>query len=301
MDKQGDMAVFAAAVDRGGFSAAARALRLTPSAVSKKIARLEDRLGARLLNRTTRQISLTEEGDRYYERARRILSDIEEAELEVASLQAAPRGRLRVNSVIHFGLHHLMPLIPEFLARYPQVEVELTLEDRIIEIVDEGVDVAIRAGFLEDSSLVARRLGGNWRVVVAAPAYLAAQGAPAIPADLAHHNCLRYSLAPALNHWEFAMTDGGTQMIEVQGNFAANTGEALREAAIAGVGIARLTTYSVGEAIQAGALVNILTDHTQDGGSVYAIYPHRRHLSSKVRVFVDYLAEQIGPSAPWDV
>lgn len=150
MDKQGDMAVFAAAVDHGGFSAAARSLRLTPSAVSKKIARLEDRLGARLLNRTTRQISLTEEGDRYYERARRILADIEEAELEVASLQAAPRGRLRVNSVTHFGLHHLTPLIPDFLARYPQVEVELTLEDRIIDIVDEGVDVAIRAGFLED-------------------------------------------------------------------------------------------------------------------------------------------------------
>lgn len=219
MDNQGDMAVFAAAVDHGGFSAAARSLRLTPSAVSKKVARLEDRLGARLLNRTTRQISLTEEGDRYYERARRILADIEEAELEVASLQAAPRGRLRVNSVIHFGLHHLTPLIPDFLARYPQVEVELTLEDRIIDIVDEGVDVAIRAGFLDDSSLVARRLGGNWRVVVAAPAYLAAQGEPATPADLARHNCLRYSLAPALNHWEFAMPGGRTQVIEVQGIF----------------------------------------------------------------------------------
>ena len=295
-----EMSIFVEVVNGGSFSAAAEALRVTPSAVSKNIARLEDRLGVRLLHRTTRQLSVTEEGEAFYQRCRRILSDIEEAEAEVSSARVEPRGTLRVNSVIHFGLHHLTPMMPDFLARYPQLDIQLTLDDRIVDIVEQGFDVAIRAGFLEDSNLVARRLGGNHRVVVAAPSYLAKHGEPKTPDALSGHNCLLYSQLDYLNHWEFPRADGSLQVIEAKGNFSANTGEALREAALAGIGVARLATFSIGESLRAGALRHLLPEYTQDGGNVYAVYPHRRHLSSKVRVFVDYLVERIGPSAPWD-
>lgn len=300
MDRSDEMSIYVEVVNKGGFSAAAPGLRLTPSAVSKKIARLEDRLGVRLLNRTTRKLSVTEEGEAFFQRCKRILADIEEAEAEVASVRAEPRGTLRVNSAIHFGLHHLVPLLPAFFESYPKVEVELTLDDRMADIVEEGIDVAIRAGFLEDSSLVARRLGGNDRVVVAAPSYLERNGEPSDPEALEGHNCLRYNQMETLNHWEFVMPDGAHKVIHVTGNFAVSTGEAIREAAIAGIGIARLATFSVGSAIGDGSLRHILQDHTQDGGNVFAVYPHRWHLSSKVRVFVDFLADRIGPLAPWD-
>ncbi len=300
MDRSDEMSIYVEVVNKGGFSAAAPGLRLTPSAVSKKIARLEDRLGVRLLNRTTRQLSVTEEGEAYFQRCKRILADIDEAEAEVASVGVEPRGILRVNSAIHFGLHHLVPLLPAFFELYPKVEVELTLDDRMADIVEEGIDVAIRAGFLEDSSLVARRLGGNDRVVVASPAYLERHGEPSEPEALESHNCLRYNQVEMLNHWEFVMPDGARKVIHVTGNFSVSTGEAIREAAIAGIGIARLATFSVGSAIGDGILRHILQDHTQDGGNVFAVYPHRRHLSSKVRVFVDFLADRIGPAAPWD-
>ena len=294
---QGEMAVFTRAVETGSFSAAARTLNLTPSAVSKQIGRLEDRLGARLLNRTTRRLSLTEAGEDYYQRATRILADIAEAERAVAFSHDAPRGILRVSASIAFGQTQLVPLVPAFLALYPEIQVELNLSDRLIDLVDEGVDVAIRVAALPDSSHIARKIASERRIVCAAPSYLARHGTPATPEDLAAHNCLIYSTI-ATEDWGFRGPDG-QQSVKVSSNFVANGGEAVRDLAIAGLGVARLATFLVGPAIRDGRLVPVLTDFEErQEAAIHAVYPHQRHLSPKVRAFVDFLAEEMTPP-PW--
>jgi DNA-binding transcriptional LysR family regulator len=300
MDNQGEMGIFAKVVDEGSFSAAAALLNLTPSAISKQISRLEDRLGVRLLHRTTRRLSLTEEGNAFYQGCVRVLADIEEAERSVTQMRAAPRGTLLVNASIAFAQRQIVPLIPEFLARYPHIRVRMTLSDTVVDLVEEGVDVAIRIAEMADSSMIARKLAPHRRVVCASPTYLEKHGTPATPDDLIHHNCLALSLRSSLNEWEFEGPEGH-RTVRVSGNFEANNVEALRKAAVAGLGLLRITSFAVAADIKLGRLVPVLTDcMPEERSSVFVVYPHNRHLSPKVRAFVDFLVETIDPNPSWE-
>jgi len=282
MSSPSDMSAFVRAVELGGFSNAARELGLTPSAISKLVTRLEDRLGVRLLNRTTRRLALTPEGEAYFHRSQRILADIGEAENEVARFRAQPKGVLRVNVSTAFGLHQLAPALPEFLARHPEVQVELTISDRVVDLIEEGADLGIRLGALADSSLVARRICELERVVCASPAYLGKWGTPKEPEDLLKHNCLCIAYSPSLQRWPFAAKDGARH-IEVSGNASANTADALLRLALAGLGIIRLSDVIVGEAIREGKLVPLLQDvHHSEPLPLHAVYPQGRHRSPKV-------------------
>lgn len=301
MELATQMMIFARAVREGGFSAAARALDLTPSAISKQISRLEDRLGMRLLNRTTRRITLTEEGREFYERCIRVAAEIEEAEQWVMESQGAVRGTLRVAATVAFAKHHVLPLIPEFLERYKDLRVHLEVTDRFVDLVEEGTDVAIRfSEQLTDPSLVARRLAVNRRVICAAPSYVEHYGAPQTPEELLKHNCLRLYTVSTFNEWEF---DGpnGARILDVPGNFETNSADALYHAALAGVGIARLSTFLVGPDIKAGRLVRLLPECEHEKSSILAVFPQRRHLSPKVRAFIDFLVEKFTPVPPWEV
>lgn len=299
MDRLDDMLAFIKVVDTKSFTAAADRLNLSKSVVSRRIAELENRLGARLLNRTTRKLSLTEVGQAYYERCSRILADLEEAEQAVADLHAAPRGRLRVNAPLSFGFVHLAPAIAEFMRRYPSIEIDMDLNDRVVDLIDEGYDLAVRIGRLRDSSLIAKRLAPSRQVICASPAYLEKHGTPTRPEDLTNHNCLIYTNVPTAEQWQFR--DGTeTRSVRVSGTLRANNGDLLRAAAIAGLGIVILPTFLCGDALSSGQLQCILLDHTTQEGNVYALYPQNRHLSPKVRAFVDFLAERFGPRPYWD-
>jgi len=300
MDKPGEMAAFVRVVEEGGFSAAGRTLGLTPSAVSKLIGRLEERLGARLLHRTTRRISLTHEGVAYYQRSVRILREIEEAEDAITQLHVAPRGTLRVNAAVAFATYQIVPLMPEFLERYPEVHLELTVTDRVVDLIEEGVDVAIRTGALIDSSLISRQLAEDHRLICGAPAYLDRHGMPQTPDDLADHNCLAWiGNQGGLNDWPFDGPDG-PYTVTVSGNAEVNSGETLHEMALAGLGLARMAEFRVGADIAAGRLVPLLLHHHRaEPLPIHLVYPHRRHLLPKVRTFVDFLAMKFTPAPPW--
>ncbi|EPY01702.1 LysR family transcriptional regulator [Magnetospirillum fulvum] len=298
MDRLAAMTAFARVAETGSFSEAARRLRSSKSVVSRQIAALESELGVRLLHRSTRALTLTEAGRSYFDQLVRILADIDEANLSVSHLQAAPRGRLRVNAPMSFGIRHLAPAIPDFLARCPEVEIDLTLNDRFVDLVDEGFDMAVRIGQLIESSLVARRLAPLRRVVCASPAYLAARGIPTTPDDVAGHECLCYSNMSAGNEWKFVDRDGRPWPVEIKGRLRINNGDAIRVAALNGLGLACLPTFIVGEDLRAGSLVPVLTEVTHQDGAVFAVYPHARLLSPKVRVFIDFLAERFGPNPP---
>lgn len=293
--------IFAKVVEEESFSAAARAMRLTPSAVSKQISRLEDRLGARLLNRTTRRLSTTEEGAAFYQSCVRILDEIEEAETAVSRLHAAPRGTLRVNCGVAFGRHQITPLVPEFLARYPELSMEITQTDALVDLVEEGADVAVRFGYLRDSSMVARQLAISRRAICCSPGYLERHGVPESPRDLANHNCIVFSASAHLNDWTFRMEDGSEFPFRAEGNFMANNGETVFEMVTAGLGIARLAEFLVAPAARKGQLVRILKPYYRDlEVPINAVYPTRRHLSPKVRAFVDFLVEKFNPVPPWE-
>lgn len=292
------MAIFCHAVEAGSFSAAARALQLTPSAVSKQITRLENRLGARLLNRTTRQLRLTEEGRVFFERSKTILAEIDEVEQAVTAAQSRPRGRLRINAPVSFGRRQLVPLMPKFMAANPEIEIELELTDRTVNPLEEDVDVLIRTGEMHDSSLVARRLAEVQRYVCAAPQYLSRHGVPRTPEDLLQHNCLLHNHPTRANDWLFNGPDGKV-VIRASGTFSANISGVLHTAVLAGIGIARLATFMIGADIKAGRLVPLLTDYDSQPVPLYAVYPHRRHLSPKVRALVDFLIAEYSPHPPW--
>ena len=293
-----DMVAFVRAVDRGGFSAAARDLGLTPSAVSKLVTRLEDRLGVRLLNRTTRRLALTPEGEAYFHRSQRILADIAEAEEEVGRFRAQPRGLLRVNVGTAFGMHQLVPALPDFLARHPEIQVELTLTDRLVDLIEEGADLGIRLGTLADSTLVARRICEVERVVCAAPEYLRKRGTPRKPAELRAHNCLNMANAPALRRWPFAGRDG-VEHVEVSGNVSATSADALLALALRGLGVIRLSDVIVGAAIRDGRLVPLLEGvHHSEALPLHAVYPQGRHRSPRVAAMIDFLVERFS-CAPW--
>lgn len=297
MDNLSAMAVFAKVVQAGGFSAAARRLRLSKAAVSKRVAGLEDRLGARLLNRTTRRLALTEEGAAFYERAVRILAEVDEAEGAVSRLGAEPRGTLRVSAPMSFAILHLADALPAFMAKHPGLAVDIALNDRLVDLVEEGFDVAIRIARLPDSSLVARKLAPTRSLVAARPDYWRRHGKPRHPRELEGHNCLRYSYQITQDEWRFK--DGVA--IAVAGTFIANNGDVLRSAALAGLGVARLPSFIVGDDVRSGRLEPALEDFEEGELSIYAVYPHRRHLSARVRAFVDFLAGRFAPLPPWEM
>jgi DNA-binding transcriptional LysR family regulator len=299
-DQLDTMAAFARIVEAGSFSAAARELGRSKSSVSKRIARLEDRLGVRLLNRTTRRLSLTEAGRSFYEGCRRMLSEAEAAERAVAHLSGAPRGTLRVNVAMSFGVLHVAPALAGFMRRYPELSVELVLDDREVDLVEEGFDLGVRIRALPDSSLIARRLAPSRRFVCAAPSYLEAHGAPEAPEDLPRHACLLYSYQAQRSVWRLG-GPAGERRVGVSGRLTANNGGALRNAALAGLGLAFLPSFIVGEDLRRGRLRRVLPDwRDADDIAVHAVYPAGRNLSPKVRVFVDHLAERFGPEPYWD-
>lgn len=293
------LAVFAEVAAAESFTAAARQLRISKAAVSQQVQRLEDRLGVRLFNRTTRRVALTEEGRGYYEHCRRILDEAREAEDQLTSLSGEPRGVLRVSAPVSFGVGHLSPALTAFLREHPGIEVELILNDRLVDLIDEGIDVAVRISALADSSMIAKRIAPCRRVVFASPTYLAAAGTPARPEDLADHQCLIYEYLKDPNLWPFNGPDGPIE-VRVEGRFRANNGNVLMDAALAGLGIYMAPTFFCGEALRDGRLVTLLDDFEADPLTVHALYPHRRHLSARVRRFVDYMADWFGPEPYWD-
>ena len=301
MDQQGEMAVFVRVVEHESFSSAARALKLTPSAVSKLIGRLEDRLGARLLNRTTRRLSMTEEGHAFYQRCVPILSAIDEAEMAVTELHAEPRGLLKVNASTAFGQFHIQPLIPKFLERHPDLRIQLTLSDSLVNLVEEEVDVAIRIADMPDSTLIAKKLSAVHRTVAAAPSYIEKFGIPKSPEDLKNHNCLTLSFETSLNQWEFKGSDG-PKRIRVNGSFETNNAAALYEAGLAGLGLFRAANFVVGSDFKEGRLIPVLEDYEMiNQVNIYAVYPHSKHLSPKVRAFVDLMIDAFTPIPSWEM
>mgnify|MGYP000010551705 CR=1 FL=1 len=299
MDDLTDMAVFAGVVEAHGFSGAARQLGLSKAVVSKRVARLEQRLGARLLYRTTRRLSVTESGTTYYEYCARVVAEAAEAEDAVTQLQTEPRGTLKVNAPMSFGRMHLASAIVAFLQHYPEVRVDMVMNDARLDLVAEGFDVAIRIAELPDSSLVARRLAPCRIAVCAAPAYLKRHGQPCTPADLRWHNCLLYTYSGPYGEWRFRGVRNG-ESVRVSGNLRANNGETLREAAVAGLGIIHSPTFLVGEDLKAGRLKRVLPRYALPELSIHALYAQRRHLPAKVRVFIEFLAVRFGPEPTWD-
>ena len=301
-DRTGEMAAFLKVACAGSLSGAARELGLTPSAVSRILARIEARLGVRLMVRTTRQLRLTEEGQAYARAARRILADIDETEAALAD-RANPRGRIRVSASMAHGRLVIVPLLGEFVARYPDIEVEMELSDEIADVLGGRVDVAIRFGPLADSPLTARRLGETGRTVIAAPSYLARHGTPRVPADLARHNCLDFSFRRIEPGWPFR-EDGRDYMLEVKGNITANNGETLVQLAAQGVGITRVGNFHIDEAnargeFASGALVPLLEAfNPQDRESIHAVFVGGANTPARVRVFVDFLAEKLRRAPP---
>ncbi|MEO8606071.1 MAG: LysR family transcriptional regulator, partial [bacterium] len=299
LDTLTGLMVLAAVAEARSFSAAARALGVSKSAVSKQIGRLEEAVGARLLQRTTRRVSLTEAGAALQARGTRILAELDGAEADLGALGGAPRGRLRVSAPMSFGQRHIAPRLPEFLAAHAGLSVELELGDRFVDLVAERFDCAVRIADLPDSTLVARRLAPARRVVCAAPDYLARRGTPRTPDELRQHDCLDYSYLAAPGGWPFRR-GRAVHRVAVRGPLVSNNGEALRAAAIAGMGIALLPTFIVGDDLRAGALVALLTAHDSWDAAIYAIYPPTRHVPPKLRAFIDFLAALCGPKPPWD-
>lgn len=299
MDPLDGIAAFARVVDCGSFSAAAQRLGLSKSAVSAHVQRLEQRLGVRLLNRTTRRLSVTEAGAAYYRHCARILAEAEAAEQVASALQREPRGTLRISAPDTFGWMHVAPAVPAFLQRYPDLSVDIALSAAHVNLVDEGLDLAIRIGVLEDSPLVVRKLAPSRLVVCAAPAYLKAHGTPREPGDLAKHNCLCTSLLPWGDEWRLA-GKGGEVRVAVGGSVRSNNAAMLRAAALDRIGIAVLPTWAVAEPLRAGALRRVLAAWEPPASTIYAAYPGNRLMSMKVGAFVDHLARCIGRTPYWD-
>ena len=293
VNRSGELEVFVRVIELGGFSAAARACGMTPSAISKLISRMEQRLGTRLVNRSTRQLQLTPEGCVFYERGVRLLADLDEAE-RCASAHAAPRGRLRVNANVPFGHRFLLPLAPEFLQRHPDVTLDIVLTDEVIDILEQRTDVAVRAGPLKSSNLMARKLGETRMVIVATPGYLARHGTPATPEALLSHNRLGTSYARAQSGWP--LRHGAEDIVvPITGNAQASDGEALYRLVLAGLGLARLAAFQVREDIAAGRLLPVLEAFNPgDAEEIHAVFVGQGgYLPLRVRAFLDFLAERV--------
>jgi DNA-binding transcriptional LysR family regulator len=284
------MQLFVRIVDAGSFSAVAREMDMIQPTVSKQLTALEERLGVRLLNRTTRKLSLTDAGREYYQRCKRILDEVQELESEVSDLQNRPTGTLRVNAPVAFGHLYLVPLSFRFRTQYPGLATDLSLNDRYVDLVQEGFDIAIRFGELEDSQLVARHVGSSARICVASPAYLRAKGRPTTPADLKRHNCITYTYLFG-NEWRFD-GPGGPETIRAFGDFRANSGLTIRAAALEGIGIANIPAFVVREDVESGRLVQVLPEYGPAPVRISAVYPSARLLSRKVKLFVDFIQQE---------
>lgn len=299
MDKLDAMNAFAKVVASGSYAEAARRLGLTRSAISKAVMELEEVLGVRLLDRTTRRLNPTEAGRAYYERCVDILASIEETELQVSQLHAQPKGVLKMNAPVSFGTLYLGMAIADFMALYPDLRVELTLNDRFIDPLEEGVDVTVRIGALTDSSLIARKLAPARRVLVASPDYLARHGLPQTPDDLARHRCLTYGHTTTLQRWQLTR-DGESFTVPVAAYLCSNNGDVLREAALKGNGITTLPTFIVGPDITADRLRIVLPDYAPSHLTIYALYAPNRYLAAKTRLLIDFLVERFGDDPPWE-
>lgn len=295
MDRLSDIAVFVAVVERGSFTAAAEALELSKAAVSKYVGRLETRLGARLLNRTTRRLTLTEAGKALFDRASVAVADLAAAESAVLELTGSPRGRLRVTAPAYFGDVYLAPLLADFARRFPEIELDAHFDNRIVDLVREGFDVAIRITRLSDSSLVARKLADIPLATVASPDYLARRGRPREPADLAQHCCLLYGLDRTPGEWRYRRGLARLESVRVGGTFRCTSDAALKRAALDGLGVLRFPKLFVEEELRDGRLEAVLTEYETQQVSLAAVFPTRENLAPKVRVFVDFVAERLAP------
>ena len=294
MDVFASMKMYAAVVDGGSFAAAAGKLGVSRAMVSKQVQKLEEHLGTRLLNRTTRRISLTETGREFHERSVQILADVEDAEHGAARLTHTARGLLRVTIPLAYGQHRLAAIVGDYALAYPQVKLDIALSDRKLDIVEDGFDLAIRIGALPPSDLVARKIGSERSVVCGTPAYLARHGAPQLPSDLAGHACLGYTLTGAGNEWRLEnIGDGAIASIAVNGPIKADNGDILRLAALRDAGLIFQPRFIVAGELAAGRLVQVLPQWQSGELGVHAVYPSRKHLSAKVRTFIDYLAERL--------
>lgn len=296
-----EIRTFVAVVKAGSFTGAADSLDISRSVISKKLSDLENTLGVRLINRTTRRLSLTEGGERFYERCRESLFHLEEAVEEVRSLSSEPKGRLFVNLPMSFGILHVAPLIAEFLQRYPGIKVELNFDDRKVEMIDPGYDLSIRIADLEDSTLAARRLAPCHHQVVATPAYLEKFGEPKLPQDLARdHVIASFRLQDSALEWEFRHHINETVTVKLTAAIVANNSLALKEIVLGGAAIARIPTFLIGPEVAEGKLINLLPDFANPTKSIYAVFPNRLYMPSKTRVFIDFLAEKISDPPRWN-
>ncbi|MDK1024175.1 MAG: LysR substrate-binding domain-containing protein [Gammaproteobacteria bacterium] len=290
MDRLVAMTMFVRVVETGSFSAVAKEMNSTQPTISKNVAELESWLGAKLLNRSTRSLRLTETGADYYERCVSILQDVEAAEQVVGQLQTLPRGLVRISAMVGFGRLHVIPQLKDFFAQYPDIKVEVKLNDRVADLVEEGIDVAFRMGNLADSTLIAKRLCSSPTVTVATPEYLEMKGTPLHPRDLKDHEYIIYTDLLKSNDVTFT-EDGKPLVIRVEGSLLTNNTEGLRTALISGLGISKAPKWLVGDLLKSGDLLSVLEDYQDDPVAVHAVYPSGRHLPSKVRCFIDYFAD----------
>jgi len=292
--------VFVTVVEAGGFSPAAAILGISKSAVSKRITQLEEQLGVKLLHRTTRKLSLTEAGEHFYAHARIAHQAGVDAQDSVTQLQGEPQGRLRINAPMSFGRLHLAPLVPVFLKRYPKLSVDLVMEDKVSDLIGEGFDIAIRAGDLPDSSLIARKLAPLKSVLCAAPDYLSKHGIPNDPEALKRHNCMLFAYSNDAKEWVFIKNQQRTS-VEVRGNYQVNNSEALREAIVQGIGIGRLPSFVAGPDLKSGQLVQLFPEYMMPQKTIYAVFPERQYMPAKVRAFIEFAVEYFGGDIPyWD-
>ncbi len=289
MDRLLAMTVFVKVVEQGSFARAAERLNMSTSAVSRHVAELEAHLTTRLLNRTTRRISLTESGQAYFERALHLLADLEETEAVVSSSTVTPRGTIRLTCSTSFGVPHLAPAIGAFQTRYPDVRFDISASNQFVDLVEEGLDLAIRIGDLGNPNLIARKIGSMHLVACASADYLKRNGTPKHPGDLVKHNCFTYEYSPVKNQWAFHDRKGNDIKVRIDGSVHANNGEMLAAIAAAGAGIALEPDFIVKPLLESGELVEILENFRPAPYNIYAVYPSRRHLSAKVRTFVDFL------------
>jgi DNA-binding transcriptional LysR family regulator len=300
MDRLRAFEVFVAVVAKQGFARAAEALDTSPANVTRYVAELEAHLGTRLVNRHSRKLSLTESGQALYERARAVLEDVAEAEAVASATTLQPTGRLRINAPVSFGIRHLAPLWPRFAKLHPGIELDIALIDRVVDIVEEGYDLAIRISRRGSNALPARKLASSRNIVCAAPAYLRKRARPKVPADLAAVDCIGYTHAATGNEWQLLDARGTEHTVRVNYTMLTNNGDTARAAALAGLGVIWQPTFLVGEDLRAGRLVELLPAYRMADIDVLAVYPSRRHLSAKVRVMIDFLADAFAGAPPWD-
>ncbi|NWB87859.1 LysR family transcriptional regulator [Pseudomonas gingeri] len=292
VDKLNAMAIFVRVVERGSFSAVARELRTSQPTISKILKALEVELGGKLIARSTRQLSLTDEGQRYYAQCRQILAAVDNAEHSFQSGREQVAGSLRIGSSVSFGRLQIASRLPDFLARYPQLEIDLQLSDQNQDLVEEGLDVSLRIGELNDSNLIARRIGDTRRITVASAAYLARRGEPQTPEQLSEHNCLQFNLLSSQNLWYYEK-DGQRYSVRIKGNAQSNNSEAIREMVLGGLGIALSPVWLFAEDLQAGRVMAILPDYQTQSLPIHAVFPANRRQSARVKAFVDYMSEAL--------